>query len=90
MGNSRRGVLWGIVLVAALSAGWGCGTRAPDRALDREIGRYDLVAGTQTILPAYGFTGEDRLLETARAIRRLGSNTLKMALTARYCTVEYH
>jgi len=53
-------------------------------------GGYELVAGTQTILPAYGFTREDRLLETAKVIRAMGSDTLKISLTARYCTVEYH
>ncbi len=74
----------------AAVASWGCA--ASDRlppALEGELGRYNTVVGTQTILPAYGFTDEDRLLETARVIRAMGSNTLKMALTARYCSVEY-
>ena len=68
----------------------GCGREPiPDRVLERELGRYRTVAGTQTILPAYGFTGEDRLLETARRIRDLGLSTLKISLTARYCESEY-
>jgi len=80
---------WGFVI--ACIVGWGCGTAPPSpAALEREVAQYNTVAGTQTILPAYGFTGEDRLLETARIIRSMGSTTLKMALTARYCTVEYH
>lgn len=82
--------LWWLV-ISAVMASWGC--TAPGRvspALEKERGRYNTVAGTQTILPAYGFTDQDRLLETARIIRAMGSTTLKMALTARYCTVEYH
>ncbi len=79
------------LVTSAAVASWGCArTEASSLERDRAPARYNIVAGTQTILPAYGFTGGDRLLETARVIRHMGSTTLKMALTARYCTVEYH
>ncbi len=78
------------LVASAAVASWGCaGPEISSPEGERAVARYNIVAGTQTILPAYGFTGDDRLLETARIIRHMGSTTLKMALTARYCTVEY-
>lgn len=43
---------------------------------------FDYVVGTQTIGAAYQFTQEPRLVETARAILGMGSNTIKFALDA--------
>jgi len=37
---------------------------------------FNYVVGTQTFSPAYQFMDQPRLVETARAIRDLGSNTL--------------
>lgn len=41
---------------------------------------YNFVVSTQTIGASYGFTKEDRLVETAREILKMGSNTLKFDL----------
>jgi hypothetical protein len=46
--------------------------------------RFNLVIGTQTFQPAYQFTDEPRLLETARAIRQLGCSVIKFELSPRY------
>ncbi|CAH0537764.1 cellulose binding domain-containing protein [Vibrio marisflavi] len=42
---------------------------------------FNYVIGTQTIYPNYGFTNDGRLVETAKEIRRLGSNLLKFSLS---------
>ena len=41
---------------------------------------FNTTIGTQTIGASYQFTTEPRLVETARAIRAMGSNTLKFSL----------
>lgn len=41
------------------------------------------VMGTQTIGPKYGFTSEDRLLETARKVLSMGSDILKISLATK-------
>lgn len=43
---------------------------------------FNFVVGTQTIGAAYQFTQEPRLVETARAILGMGSNTIKFSLDA--------
>ncbi|MDQ2798957.1 MAG: hypothetical protein M3Y13_04860, partial [Armatimonadota bacterium] len=53
-------------------------TKKPPPAVDA----YNYVVGTQTIGAAYQFTKEPRLVETARAIRDMGSNTIKFSLAA--------
>ena len=45
-----------------------------------EAASYNYVIGTQTFDPAYNFTQEDRLVETAREILKMGSNTIKFKL----------
>jgi len=92
MGGGVRHAL-GIRLVVLLAAAAGLGCAAPhpsSSALEQGVVRYNTVVGTQTTLPAYGFTSEDRLLETACRIRGMGSNVIKLALTARYFTADYH
>jgi hypothetical protein len=42
---------------------------------------YNYVIGMQTIDASYQFTKEPKLIETARAILAMGSNTLKFSLT---------
>jgi hypothetical protein len=42
--------------------------------------RFNFVLGTQTIGPSYHFTTEAPIVETARAITALGSNTIKFKL----------
>jgi len=46
--------------------------------------QFNFVLGTQTFGPAYQFTGETRLVETAQAILDLGSNAIKFGLNERY------
>jgi hypothetical protein len=45
---------------------------------------FSTAAGTQTIGVRYKFTGESALVETAREIRELGCDTLKIAVTPNY------
>jgi hypothetical protein len=47
---------------------------------DPEVQKYNYSIGTQTIGPSYGFTSEDRLVESAKAILDMGSNILKISL----------
>jgi hypothetical protein len=45
---------------------------------------FSLSVGTQTIDAKYSFTDEPMLIETAKVIREMGSDTLKISLTSRY------
>ena len=47
---------------------------------DPEVLNFNYSIGTQTIGPSYGFTSEDRLVESAKAILDMGSNILKITL----------
>ncbi len=49
-----------------------------------DLQRHNYVLGTQTFSPAYQFTTETRLVETAQAILDMGSNTLKFGMSKRY------
>jgi len=49
-----------------------------------DLDAFPYVVGTQTIGPAYQFTSAPKLIETADAIRAMGSNTLKFALRPEY------
>lgn len=50
---------------------------------------YNTLLGTQTINPAYRFTEQSALLETAKGIRAMGSNIFKINLKAgRYSGLE--
>ncbi len=42
------------------------------------------VLGTQTIGPAYQFTGDSKLVETSRVVREMGSGVIKIALDRQY------
>jgi hypothetical protein len=55
----------GCVFMAALSVG------------AAEVDQFNYVVGTQTFGPAYQFTSEPKLIETAKAILAMGSNTIK-------------
>lgn len=69
----RIGLILGMTLLAA--AAWG-----------EKGDTFLYVAGTQTVAPKYGFTREDRLIETAKAIRHMGSNVLKIHMAKEYAT----
>ena len=45
---------------------------------------FNYVIGTQTFSPAYQFTKQTRLVETAEAIRAMGSTAIKFELSPRY------
>jgi hypothetical protein len=47
---------------------------------DPDVLNFNYGIGTQTIGPSYGFTSNDRLVETAQAILNMGSNILKINL----------
>jgi len=52
------------------------------REVAAELDSFNYVIGTETFGPTYQFTKEEPLLETARAIRELGSNVIKFGLHA--------
>lgn len=55
--------------------------KSKDEITDTEVLAFNYALGTQTIGPSYGHTGEDRLVETAKAIINMGSNILKITLS---------
>jgi len=59
------------------------------REVENAVEGFNYVAGTQTALSLYQFTDDTLLVETARGIRELGSNAVKLSMSARYCTIEY-
>lgn len=71
--KAKSGVFLTVLLLVAGSVLAG-GREAP----------FSLVAGTQTIGVRYQFTQDCALVETAREIAALGSDTLKIALTPKY------
>ncbi len=58
-------------------------------SFEEEIGRFNYVLGTQTVGAKYKFTDETNLVETAIAIREMGSNLLKMSMSPRYWWENY-
>lgn len=47
------------------------------------LDRFNYVIGTQTIGASYQFTSESKLVETARAIMEMGSNSIKFAMSGK-------
>jgi hypothetical protein len=45
--------------------------------VDAGIVSYNYILGTQTFAPSYQFTEENKIIETAKAIREMGSNIIK-------------
>jgi hypothetical protein len=56
---------------------------------EKKIADYNYIIGTQTIGAKYKFTNETNLVETAKAIRAMGSNLLKMSMSPRYFWENY-
>ncbi len=79
-----RALLGLAVLLGPATACTPAAPRAP------RLDRCNFVAGTQTILPAYQFTHETSLVETARRIREMGATVIKISMSPRYSGVEYH
>lgn len=57
---------------------------APAKLSDPEVDAYNMRVGTQTFSGLYRFTAENLLVETARAITNLGSDTIKLTLGANF------
>lgn len=56
---------------------------------EKKIADYNYIIGTQSIGPKYKFTNDTKLVETAEAIREMGSNVLKMSMSPRYWWENY-
>jgi hypothetical protein len=56
---------------------------------EKQIEEFNYVIGTQTVGAKYKFTNETNLVETAKAIREMGSNLLKMSMSPRYWWENY-
>lgn len=56
---------------------------------DKDINAFNYVIGTQTVGAKYKFTDETNLVETAKAIREMGSNLLKISMSPRYFWENY-
>jgi hypothetical protein len=72
--------------VFALVLMTGCNTK---HYFTKNIEEYNYIIGTQTVGAKYKFTDETNLVETARAIRGMGSNLLKMSMSPRYFWENY-
>lgn len=57
---------------------------APAKLSDPAVDSYNMRVGTQTFSGLYRFTAENLLVETARAITNLGSDTIKLTLGANF------
>jgi hypothetical protein len=56
---------------------------------EKQIEGFNYVVGTQTVGAKYKFTNETNLVETAKAIREMGSNLLKFSMSPRYWWENY-
>ena len=59
------------------------------KAMDAKFGPFDYVLSAQAFNAKYQFTKDSLLLESARAIRDMGSNVLKCEITSR-AFAQYH
>lgn len=58
-------------------------------AVEKEVAGFNYIIGTQTVGAKYKFTNETNLVETAKAIRNMGSNLLKFSMSPRYHSENY-
>ena len=93
VGNHIASALSGsFLLMVSASVRAGETTRGPARGrpgpqpedVAREVAAFNYVLGTQTIGVKYGFSEQTRLVETASAIRKMGSNILKISMGQGY------
>ncbi len=56
---------------------------------EKQIEGFNYIIGTQTVGAKYKFTNETNLVETAKAIREMGSNLLKFSMSPRYWWENY-
>lgn len=71
-------LLWRMCLVLVLA--WAAPLRSDERLAVPEIDELNPRVGTQTFSPRYHFTTNSTLVETAHAIREMGSETIKLYL----------
>ncbi|MBM3492795.1 MAG: hypothetical protein FJX72_00515 [Armatimonadetes bacterium] len=71
-------------MVSALSLVAGVAAMAATPAGDRRVTDFNYVIGTQTFGVKYTFTKDTSLVETAKAIREMGSNVLKISMEKDY------
>jgi hypothetical protein len=57
--------------------------------LKEKVNSYNFAVSTQTVGSKYKFTKETMLVETAKEIKKMGSNLLKFSMHPRYCTENY-
>jgi len=56
---------------------------------NKQVASFNYVIGTQTVEYKYKCTEESMLLETAKEIKKMGSNLLKFSMHPRYCSENY-
>ena len=66
-----------------------CMACATKTDFEKDIDSFNYVIGTQTVGAKYKFTEETNLVETAKAIREMGSNLLKISMSPRYFWENY-
>ncbi len=85
-----KAIFWGICMTACAMAGGGDSfSAAADGGKDPEVESFNYVFGTQTIGIRYTFSDETGLVETARGIREMGSNILKIYMGDGYHGEKY-
>lgn len=78
-----------IMVVVVMVAGSVLASKTKAGKFDKEIEGFNYVLGTQTVGAKYKFTDETNLVETAKAIREMGSNLLKFSMSPRYWWENY-
>jgi len=64
-------------------------TTGKTSCFENEINEFNYIIGTQTVGAKYKFSEETNLVETAKAIRSMGSNLLKFSMAPRYWWENY-
>ena len=75
---------WTFVALSPLAALLGILFLSGSTALADREAPFSLVVGTQAIGAKYQFTGEPALIEMAKAVEELGSDTLKLSVSPKY------
>ena len=83
----RRQIL--IITLSIFVTGSVFGSKKAAGNFDKQIAEFNYVIGTQTVGAKYKFTSETNLVETAKAIREMGSNVIKMSMGPRYWWENY-
>jgi hypothetical protein len=78
----RRQRLWQIVAATAAGLGVVLAAIGAEAQTGDPVDRFNFVLGTQTFGAAYRFSAEAPVVETARAVLALGSNTIKFKLAS--------